>query len=227
MIVTKTPAALTSPARTAVTSIALSSIALASIALPSIALTGIAVAPLRAAAAEVPLAAEHYTLALPLGWHEVGQQNQPDRSLIAYAPAGQNAAGISDLLTVESIPVAPGNPNKLTLQSTYTRMGGQYHSACVTSNIGKYQPGTVNGYDSAFWVVGCGERPGTGRGEVAFVHVIQGLSAIYVIERVWQTPLWNQEGPPISAADATNATDILKGFSVCDTSNPNHPCPAK
>ncbi len=167
---------------------------------------------------------EHYTLVLPLGWHEVGQQNQPGRSLTAYAPAGQSDGSLSDLLTVETIPTTK---TSLSLQATYNRMGSQYQSACNISNIGRLQMGRVNGYDSAFWVIGCGERPGTGRGEVAFVHVIQGVAALYVIERVWQTPLWHQEGPPVSAADAENARLMLKGFSVCDTGNPNHPCPAK
>ena len=199
-----------------------------------LAIASMALAPLAATAANVaapdanvPLAAEHYTLELPLGWHQVGQQNQATRSLTAYAPTGQTDSAMTDLLTVESIPLGLGNPEKLTLQSTYERMGGQYHSACTTSNLGKFQAGKVNGYESAFWVVGCGERPGTGRGEVAFVHVIQGPNTIYVIERIWQTAIWHQEGPPISVTDANNATQILKGFSVCETGSATHPCPPK
>lgn len=163
---------------------------------------------------------EHFILNLPLGWHEVTRSTPNGGTLVAYAPAGQTEAAWNDMITVESVPAAVG----INANGAYARMSGQYEAACAISNAGKLQTGAVNGYAAAFWVVGCGERPGTGRGEVAFVHLIQGDTATYIIERVWQTPVWHQEGPPITADEANAARATLKSFSVCNTGSSTHPC---
>jgi hypothetical protein len=174
------------------------------------------------AAVEAQPRGERFYLSIPEGWQEVIRTRQQGADVLGYVPAGQTAAQWTDMLTIQVY----RDMAALPAQTFYERSVNSYQRSCAGSKAGDLQTGLSNGYPSAFWVLSCGQNLQQKFGETAFFRLVQGDTALYIVQRSWRTTAFDATTPPpVSAAASQQAIETLKSFGVCDPGLPDHPCP--
>ena len=173
-----------------------------------------------------PLSQERLLMPLfPANWTEVFRENGPIE-LVEYVPAGQNAASWQDKISLQVY----HELNDLPLDAIQRRTQGQNRNRCTGVIEGPLQTGLNNGYPTAFWTLGCrylnDVGPGAGIGETQYTKAIQGKTALYVLNRIWRTPAFGEDGPAIDATAINDGVAFLTTSIICVPDSADHPCQA-
>ena len=167
-----------------------------------------------------PLAPERLVMPLfPAGWTEVFKNSGPIE-IIEYIPNGQTGGAWQDKIVLQVY----HNLNNLPLHAIQRRVQGQNRNRCVGVIEGPLQSGLNNGYASAFWTLGCRYIKEQGVGETQYTKAIQGETALYVLNRMWRTPAFGEDGPAIDAAAIGDGIAFLATSIVCVPESADHPC---
>ena len=174
-----------------------------------------------------PLAQERLVMPLfPANWVEVYRETGPIE-IVEYVPNGQSATTWQDKITLQVY----HDMDDLPLDAIQRRSQGQNRNRCTGVIEGPLQSGLNNGYPSAFWTLGCrylndGGAGEMGVGETQYTKAIQGNTALYVLNRIWRTPAFGEDGPAIDANAINDGIAFLTTSIVCVPDSADHPCGA-
>ena len=170
-----------------------------------------------------PVAAERLVMPLfPAGWNMVTNNQASDVEVVEYVPDGESPNLWREKITLQIF----HGLNSLPLDAIHNRARTSHFDACAVGPIGgTLQMGDSNGYLSAFWTLGCQRNKQSGNGETIYAKAVQGVNTLYVISRMWRTPPFSGEGPPITAGSIQDGLAFLTTTVICDDGNPAHPCP--
>jgi hypothetical protein len=163
---------------------------------------------------------ERLLLTPPTGWSQLPTERNDKVAISRFVPAGQSLHQWSEMLLVQiySEPVPPGT---YLDQVISTSKGG-----CDVATPGAMLQTEANGYPAANVTISCTRGKATGLGGLMTVQAIQGKGSLYVVERVWHGPPF-QNGMPVPVPQGLQ--DQWKAFiqsvSLCDTADAKHRCP--
>ncbi len=172
-----------------------------------------------------PLAQERLVMPLfPADWVEIFRENGPIET-VEYVPANQVNRPWQDKIILQVY----HNLNDLPLDAIQRRTQGQNRNRCTGVIEGPLQSGLNNGYASAFWTLGCrylnaASTAEVSVGETQYTKAIQGQSALYVLNRIWRTPAFGEDGPAIDATSIGDGIAFLTTSIVCVPNSADHPC---
>ena len=160
----------------------------------------------------------------PAEWAEVFRDNGPIE-IVEYIPAGQTLQKWTDKIVLQVY----HNLNDLPLDAIQRRAQGQNRNRCTGVIEGPLQSGLNNGYASAFWTLGCRYlndviTANGGVGETQYTKAIQGQRSLYVLNRLWRTPAFGEDGPAITATTINEGVAFLTTSIVCKPNSADHPC---
>jgi hypothetical protein len=139
-----------------------------------------------------------------------------------YMPRGQAATTWTEKITLE---IHHGSTT-LPLDAYQRRALGQVRENCDGIFEGKLQTGVNNGFPAAYWMLGCKRDRRGNWGELRYTKAIQGGDTLYLLSRAWRTPMYGDQGPPVSSSAVEEARNFLGSAVVCVPSTAQHPCPA-
>ena len=179
-------------------------------ALAAIVLPGAAYAQ---AAPDTKLDAENLLVKIPNGF-VVGDRAEVNAGLTAaeFIPSGETVQDWSSMVTVQVLHGSREGPDKF---AEHLKLG--WEGACANSKVDRLGGGKVNGYRYVAWSYGCPLNPQTKKPETMWLKVVRGKDALYVVQYAFRAL-------PSDEFEKT-ANGYLAGVSVCDTRDPNHPCP--
>ncbi len=143
-------------------------------------------------------------------------------TLTLYTPPGQSAESWGEAVVVRVHNGMTVTPPDVFLSTIPT----QLEETCQGLRASKTQKGRINGYAAAFQFLECPLNSQSNRGEVVMSLAIQGVSALYVVQRAWQIdPFPNAQTPPIPQQTLDAAVTYLHSTKLCSTAAPQaHPC---
>jgi hypothetical protein len=131
-------------------------------------------------------------------------------SMTEWIPNGQTAENWTEMLTVQIF----RNLKDVSPAAFLQNVGTMYLNGCPGTPKDTINTGHVNGYVVSMLKLKCPRNPGTGKPETTVFRVIKGKDALYSVQLAWRT------------APSEDATQALSRSTVCDTRNPDHPCPS-
>jgi hypothetical protein len=135
------------------------------------------------------------------------------RSLISeWVPATQSIHNWSELITVQIFRGLRKDPEDF-LRSI--RQG--FVIACSGTSFKEFPKHLTNGYSVSVLIVECPKNPKTQKPETTVFRVINGRDALYSVQHAWRSL-------PTSS-ELNRELETLSGVTVCDTREPDHPCP--
>lgn len=166
--------------------------------------------------------AEMLRFQAPAGWGVVHTDEGEALRVLHMMPEGQQPGDWRDMITVQVLKTT----EPPTLAALHARAVASYEADCEQRLGGTPQYGDTNGFETAFWTLGCSRNRRTGHGETAFFKAVRGLEGVYVLQRAWRVaPFDPAAGPGISAEDQRLAVSVLQGATVCIPDSRAHPCP--
>lgn len=164
---------------------------------------------------------ETYGFAMPPSWMEVDRSSQQGVDMLTFVPQGQSLDQWQDMVILQIY----DGMTALPAQALMERMLSNLKAACTDATASGLQTGLSNGYPSAFWATACAANKASGAGEVAYFRTLQGAENLYVVQRVWTLPPFDDETPVIPPAEKQEAIGILSALTVCAPGSAAHPCP--
>lgn len=188
----------------------------------ALALTLTLAATAEAAAQQATRQPEVYGFAIPPRWQEADRARQQNVDMITFVPQGQSAQGWRDMVILQVYRDMTALPAEALRDRTVSAL----KAACDDATASELQTGLTNGYPSAFWATACTRNSQSGSGEIAYFRSLQGNDNLYVVQRVWSMEPFDGDAPPtLPDAEKQEAVSILKALTVCQPSDPAHPCP--
>jgi len=133
-----------------------------------------------------------------------------DRNLMTdFVPSGETVDDWNEMLTVQVF----RNLKDLTAAAFLQNVGGMYLKACPDTAKNEIVTGKVNSYAVSMLALKCPSNPKTGKPETTVFRAIRGKDALYVVQHAWKT------------VPSDGAKRAISTSSVCDTRDPEHPCP--
>lgn len=165
------------------------------------------------AAAQSGLQNENLLVPMPAGF-KVGSADTNDGTrMTEYILTGETVDDWSRMITEVTLLGRGGlDPDGLP-----TDMAEGWKSACEGARVERVANAQDNGYPSSVWVFACPNNPQTGKPETMYMKVIAGNDSLYSLQYAFRQTL--------SREMTASAMDYLKKALVCDTRQPEHPCP--
>lgn len=85
--------------------------------------------------------------------------------------------------------------------------------------------GYENGYPASVRLMLCRSQGEPERGLVRMVKAIRGKEFFYIVSRTRTSAPFEPEAEPLSVQDMAEWSTWIGGITVCDTREPEHPCP--
>src|SRR5205085_7512643 len=98
-------------------------------------------------------------------------------------------------------------------------MADRWKGACDSSYAEILDRGESNGYPYAFWWMICTKNGKDGRSEHTYAKAIAGKDGFYVVQKAWRAP-------PTDTQVKDWRTNFFRSVQLCDSRDPQHPCPA-
>lgn len=156
----------------------------------------------------------------PEGWVETGAMQTPALRMAEYGPA-EPAENTLERITFEA---QPGKPLPDPIQFVLA-VSRDLEARCSGFEDVNVSSGLENGYPTSVRLMICPAFKDSPHGQVVMAKAIQGTEEFYVITRRLQVPPMRDSGQPLTAQDMAEWTTHLRGVQVCDTRDPEHPCP--
>lgn len=156
----------------------------------------------------------------PGGWIETGALATAALRMAEYGPAAEDE-GTMERVTFEAQPGRP-LPDPIDFVLGVSRDLAKRCKSFADTNIAS---GLENGYPTSVRLLICNEFDDGPQGQVVMAKAIQGKEQFYVITRRRLGPAATADVPPLSAQAMAEWSAYFKGIRVCDTRDPEHPCP--
>ena len=184
-------------------------------------------ATLLLAAAALPAHAqstgEHLLAVYPSDWHYAPLASRnPNVQMTRLLPPGQSPQNYSEAIVVERY--SGSSQSAQDFVGTLIQVGRQ---DCAGFTGDPAKEANLNGYTAVVARYGCTRGTRTGKSGMTMVIAISGNEALHVIQTMWL-------GPPVAANQAVPIPDevlhrwktLASHVVLCDSRDPNHPCPA-
>ncbi|GEO80812.1 hypothetical protein [Pararhodospirillum oryzae] len=159
-----------------------------------------------------PQGAEMLVLTLPPGWEILNSSTGDTYRRAVFVPEGQSGQNWKDMVVV-TMARGAGTPS---LQEAHQRTTKDYETSCRAHTATPPQTNVTDGIGRAFWTMGCHRRRDVDLGEASFFLYVLGRQGSYMVQRIWRTSPFGNEGPPITTTDRDTAVGLLKGVRLCD-----------
>lgn len=157
---------------------------------------------------------ENLTQVLPGGFRLASQSRLNGVNLQAWVPQAQSLDNWTEMVTTQIFvgrkDMDPVQFIEALQQPWLVECGGGGEPNMVT-------PALANGYLSATLFLHCMIKPSTGRPETTFFKAIKGDDSFYFIQLTYRRDLTKDQ--------VAQAGRYLDTFNVCDTRQPQSPCP--
>ncbi|ABC24384.1 hypothetical protein [Rhodospirillum rubrum] len=174
-----------------------------------------------AAPASPTAGGETLLFTLPPGWKVLHSVDGDSLSRGVFIPNAQDGNSWKDMVVVT---MARGS-DAPDIKQTYQRTVGAYEKTCQAHTAAVPQTEVKNGVGRAFWTLGCHRRKDMSFGEASFFLFLQGREGAYLVQRIWRTAPFGNEGPPITGPERDQAIALLKTVRLCDPKRGDR-CPA-
>ncbi|CCG07692.1 hypothetical protein [Pararhodospirillum photometricum] len=165
--------------------------------------------------------AETLVFTLPPGWETLYTTDEPSHRRAVFVPEGQGAQDWKDMVVV-SMARGEGTPS---LQEAHQRTIKEYETTCQAHTTTVPQTKVENNIGRAFWSMGCFRRKDVDAGEASLFLYIQGREGSYMVQRIWRTPPFGNEGPPIASEERDHTVEFLRKIKVCALAPTATACP--
>lgn len=156
----------------------------------------------------------------PMGW-KLGYHRRRDRvSLAEFVPEAQDGEDWRDRIAVRVFAGLGRVPPAAFLE----RVKDQVRDGCDRAWFGPTEDRRIDGYGAAVLSASCGRSRLSGLGEFTIYKVIQGRENLYMVQRTWRIPP-GDEPMPLAEEALAEGVAYLAGVHVCDTRDPDRPCP--
>ncbi len=169
-------------------------------------------------------AGEHLLAVYPSNWQHIPLDSQnPNVQMTELLPPGESPQNFSEAILVETF-AGPGQSARDFVGTLITV--GQHDCNGFTGIPAK--EANLNGYTAVVARYGCSRGTRTGKSGMTMVIAIRGKDALHVIQTMWL-------GQPVAANQAVPIPDevlhrwktLAAHVILCDTRDPNHPCPSE
>lgn len=166
-------------------------------------------------------AEERFIVPRPDGWKLAFRAIQSDFTRLQFVPASESVDQWTEMLTSQTFIGTRDVPVDAYLQ----RIAVEAAKVCDDVMVSPIKVNPHNGYASAVMAQFCTRYKATGKGEITLFKVIQGRESLYVAHRSWRGPPFTRDAQPVPKADFDAWVEYLNGVLVCDTADPQRPCP--
>ena len=157
----------------------------------------------------------------PPAWLRGQERISPKFRIVDFYPASNDRENWYEKLTVESNNLAP-LPDPIEFVEA---LGEAQKEECTASEHQNIVTAEENGYQTSVRLLICGEDKKTGRVRVSLVKAILGNESFYTISHTKRSDPLATKQAPISKKEIGQWSLYLRSVKLCDTNNPDHPCP--
>ncbi|HLI14112.1 MAG TPA: hypothetical protein VKY65_21170 [Alphaproteobacteria bacterium] len=173
-----------------------------------------------------PATGERLVLPVPKGWKsitdETRQQGQVRVSIKEMVPDGQSAEKWQDRISASSWHGLSRQP----LQTSFDMIKSVVDENCEKPAYGKEHEGMERGYPTGLQLIVCAKTKRGNYGEAFIYKTINGKDDLYQIQISWRLPAaQDPDHVALTKQMVDEGTRYLKTVYVCDTRDPQHPCP--
>ena len=181
-----------------------------------------AAAPVRADT-KVDASPERLLAAPPSGWRQSFRTEGPGIRMVEFVPEQTNADEWTEKVSFESFSDPP-LPDPIELLKS---IADDQRKACKKFSDHDTFSGVENDYPTSVRLFVCRVNPLNNQGQLTLVKTIRGDSHFYVITRAKRVPPIESDGDmPIPPATMAEWSVYLRAITVCNDTDPRHPCPA-
>ena len=159
----------------------------------------------------------------PSGWLQSFRTETPGIRMVEFVPAQTNADEWTEKVSFESFSDPP-LPDPIELLKS---IADDQRKACKKFSDHETFSGVENDYPTSVRLFVCRANPLNNQGQLTLVKTIRGDSHFYVITRAKRVPPIESDGDmPIPPATMAEWSVYLRAITVCNDTDPRHPCPA-
>ncbi len=157
----------------------------------------------------------------PEGWERVYQFNNDKTRLTEFVPPGETADEWNIKLSVEAHADLTDNDPLDLIMAEVERL----RESCRFIQHYNLFSGLENGYPTSVRLTVCGENRAIRMGEITLMKAIQASDFIYLLRLNRRVPMFEETSPDVQQDEVGIWSNYLSRVSVCDSANPDHPCP--
>jgi hypothetical protein len=159
----------------------------------------------------------------PAGWQVSFSTAGPGIRMAEYVPPESDPAAWTEKVTFESFSDPP-LPDAIELLKS---IAADQRKTCKKFFDHDTFSGVENDYPTSVRLFVCSENPLTGKGQLTLAKTIRGDEHFFVVTRAMRVPPMEADGePPVPPATIAEWSMYLRAISVCNHTDPRHPCPA-
>jgi hypothetical protein len=171
--------------------------------------------------AAAPAAAqERAEVAVPGGWTTAFEKHEGRTELRQWVPAGQDAKGWTDLLSVQALRGLAG----IGPAGYVERLRKLAERGCEGA-MARDMPLGSAARPAAGVFIACAKDRRTGRGEIALYRVLGGRVDLHVVRRSRRVPAFAPDRPPADETLLKEWQAVLDTAVLCPTAGPCAPAP--
>ena len=157
----------------------------------------------------------------PSGWTRVYRLNEEGNRISEFIPADEEPNKWVNKIWFESFSdMEKADPIELLLYEAE-----QYKKRCSFVQHFNLFSGYENGYPVSLRLVMCGKSKQLETGEVSMFKAIQGEQSFYVIKLAHKVAPFEVNKSEVTQTEIAQWSTFMKRVLVCDSDNPQHPCP--
>lgn len=157
--------------------------------------------------------AEKVLFGMPPGYKQIGVKSDNGTVITTYRPETATDSTWTEIMRVTTL---PGQKNVTAAQAA-AATAKDYSNRCARATIGKITTGQARGYPTASVLLKCEFNPRTNLPEASFTRIVRGNDALYLVQRIFNTPL--------TAQDETAIWNSMREVSACDMRIRERACP--
>jgi len=167
---------------------------------------------------------EQLLAAVPQAWIVISTKHYASMRLVELVPPDSSSSNWAEKLGIESFNTLP-LPDPIQFMDT---MEQSFQRSCTKSESQVTFSGHENNYPTSVRLFNCNKDKLTQMHKIVLVKAIQGTENFYVVSREMRLGAQQKDlsGDVIQQTIA-RWSSYLATISVCDTNNPQHPCPGK
>jgi hypothetical protein len=164
---------------------------------------------------------ERLVMTPPTGW-KAGAGSGSDTAITSQMfPPGQTSENWTQMLSVQVMA-----DSQADARAYIQRVVEASRTNCEASGPSPVTEKQLNLYPAAALTVSCTRGRQSGMGGLVLAIAIRGREALYVVQRIWRgQPFDRNEVVPVPQEMLQEWAAFSKGVSLCDLSDPRHPCP--
>jgi len=158
----------------------------------------------------------------PDKWNLVYQLNNNSSRLSDYVPPGETDELWSTKLSFESFrDMVDMDPIQILLAEA-----ANDNEHCKFIQHFSLYSGYENDYPSSVRLFFCGENTFVNKGEIKMVKAIRGDDYFYLVKILKRVEPFEANQPDFAEEEIAEWSSYLRNITLCNTSKPDHPCPA-